>query len=620
MRNKISIFKKSRRISLTLAIVTALLVFTSALAADEMLDPNFGTNGIVMSSFEGINNFTSRVILQTDGKIIMSGYYQNSTPFVARYNSNGTVDTSFGINGSFTPTIGAFSGSRVAIQSDGKLIVAGSSNDSFAVARYDSNGISLDGSFGVNGVAKIPSDSGDSRYRISDLVIQADQRIIVVGTHSNQGNFTNFAIARFNTDGTQDFFRIIDKVDFPNNRFNSCAAVAIQTDGKIVMSGSMLDDDAHEQISLARLNQDGSFDTSSFGTNGKGTVTAALPDFIHGSGALALQQNGKIVVAGTVANDANTIENPALARFNSNGALDTTFGGTGIVTTDFGSHEKGSDLLIQPDGKIILVGTIYASNFSDILLVRYNSDGTLDNSFGENGKIIKDLGSAPDFGNGITIQPDGMIVVAGSSNGRAFLARYILEVSTHQTVSTTFKSRGVHDGWVLEAGENSNSGGSLDRLATTFNVGDDARDRQYRSILSFNTASLPDNAVIMSAHLDIKRQSFVGVNPFTTHGDLLMDIRAGTFSNNLNLQTSDFNSAGSPGTSQERFAPLTSSWYTTQFSSANLRFINKYGITQFRLLFAKDDNDDMGADYIKFFSGNSVNGNLPKLIIGYFVP
>jgi|CXWL01.1.fsa_nt_gi uncharacterized delta-60 repeat protein len=620
MRNKISIFKKSRRISFTLAIITALLVFTSVLAADEMLDPNFGTNGIVMSGFEGINNYTNRVILQTDGKIIIAGNYQNSLPFIARYNNNGMVDTSFGTNGSLTPTIGAFSGSRIAIQSDGKLIVAGSSNGSFAVARYVSNGTSLDSNFGVNGVAKIPSDSGDSRYGISDLVIQPDQKIIVVGTHSNQGNFTNFAIARFNTDGTQDFFRIIDKVDFPNNRFNSCAAVAIQSDGKIVMSGGMLDNDANGQISLARLNQDGSLDTSSFGTNGKGTITAALPDFNHSSGALALQQNGKIVVAGTVTNAGNTIENLALARFNTNGALDTTFGGTGIVTTDLGNNEKGSDLVIQPDGKIILVGTIYASNFSDILLVRYTSDGALDNSFGENGKIIKDLGSAPDLGNGITIQPDGMVVVAGASNGRALLARYILEVSNHQTISTTFRSKAVHDGWVLEAGENSNSGGSLNRLATTFNVGDDARDRQYRGILSFNTASLPDNAIITSAHLDVKRQGIVGANPLTTHGDLLIDIRTGTFSNNLNLQTSDFNSAGAPGASQERFVPLTSSWYTTQFSSANLTFINKYGITQFRLLFAKDDNDDMSADYIKFFSGNSVNGNLPKLIISYFVP
>lgn len=627
MRNTNSSFKKTRCLSIPLAIIAAIIMFTGALAADEILDPNFGTNGIMTSNFGGINNSTIRVILQTDGKIIVSGYYQTSTPFVARYNSSGTVDTSFGTNGSIIPLIGAFTGSQVAIQSDGKIVVAGSSGNSFAVARYNSNGTSLDTTFGTNGVAILPSDPGESRYSPSDLAVESDGKIVVAGTHSNQGNFIDFAIARFNSDGAPyetDFFNgliILDKFNFPNNRYNYGRAVAIQSDGKIVMSGGMMDYEGDGQISLVRLNQDSSLDTATFGTNGKGTVTAAVPNFYGYESSLALQADGKIVVAGTTYDDYNNInENLVVARFNGDGSLDTAFGGTGIVITDLGNNENGNDLVIQPDGKIVLVGKIYDPNFSDLLLVRYNSDGSLDNTFGVNGKIISNFGNTPDSGNGLAIQTDGRIIAAGSSNGYALLARYIVDVSSYQTLSASFKSAGALDGWILESGENSSKGGSLDKLASTFNVGDDAKDRQYRGFLSFNTASIPDNAVVTSARLDIKKQGLAGTNPFTTHSDLLLDIRSGTFGNNLSLELGDFNAAATQGVSQERFIPLTFNWYTAQFNNANLRFINKYGLTQFRLLFALDDNDDLNADYIKFFSGNSVNANRPTLIITYFVP
>jgi uncharacterized delta-60 repeat protein len=369
-----------------------------------------------------------------------------------------------------------------------------------------------------------------------------------------------------------------------------------------------------------RFNQDSSLDTATFGTNGKGTATAAVPGFYYHKSSMLLQSDGKIVVVGT-ASDVDDLHNDlAVARFNSNGGLDATFGGTGIVITDLGNNEYGSDLAIQPDGKIIVVGKIFASNFSDLLLVRYNGDGSLDDTFGFDGRIATDFGNLSDSGNGIGLQPNGLIVLAVSSNGNALLARYILDVSNRPVLSASFKSSGGHDGWILESGENTNSGGLFSIPATTINVGDDLKDKQYRGILSFNTASIPDGAVVTSAHLVIMRQGIVGTDPFTTHGDLLLDIRTGTFSNNLALQLSDFNAARTPGTSQEHVVPLTSSSYTAQFSSTNLRFINKYGFTQIRLLFTLDDNDDLGSDYIKFFSGDSVDANRPRLIISYFVP
>jgi len=208
---------------------------------------------------------------------------------------------------------------------------------------------------------------------------------------------------------------------------------------------------------------------------------------------------------------------------------------------------------------------------------------------------------------------------AGAGNGD-FTGGEVYAINKLTTVTETFWSNGAYDGWVLESGENTNVGATLDRNATTFNLGDDPRDRQYRSILSFNTNSLPDNAVIISAQLKIKRQGVVGADPFGTHGALLLEIRNGPFSTSNALQAADFSAAASPGALRDQVAGLTFSWYSAQLSNTNLLFISKFGTTQFRLLFSKDDNDDLGADYIKFFSGNSTSANLPQLIVTYYVP
>jgi hypothetical protein len=144
---------------------------------------------------------------------------------------------------------------------------------------------------------------------------------------------------------------------------------------------------------------------------------------------------------------------------------------------------------------------------------------------------------------------------------------------TYQGI-TTFNSAGAQDGWVLESGENSNQGGAINAAAATFFLGDNPGDRQYRAILHFNTASLPDNAVITRAVLKIKQQSVTGTNPFTTHGKIAVDIRKGGFS----------------------------------------------GITQFRLRFQLDDDNDAVADFLRFYSGNSIAANRPVLVIEYYVP
>jgi uncharacterized delta-60 repeat protein len=596
-----------------------LLFATSVLAAGGTLDSTFGSNGVVTTKFNGTPSTARDIALQTDGKIIILGDSQ-SGKIITRYNSNGSVDNTFGINGITPIEVPSFSAVKIALQPDGKLIVGGSSNGSFVVVRYNSNGASLDNTFGVNGVATIPDNPSNlwpHRYGCSDLVIQPDGKIFMVGTESNQGNFINFVIARFNSNGTQDFVRIFDKTDFPNNRYNYGQAVVSQPDGKIVMSGWMMDNDGKRNISLARFTQDGWLDTSAFGTNGKGTVTTLLANFAQSSGALALQTDGKIVTAGSIANGDDVPENLAVARFNSNGTLDNTFGGTGIVITDFGANESVDDLVIQADGKIIVEGTTSSSGTSDFLLARYNGDGSLDTSFGANGKVVTDIGNNADTAMGIALQPDNKIIVIGSSGENAILARYDTGLSNTTQTSLTFKSIESYDGWILESGENSNKGGTLDKVANAIIVGDDARDRQYRSVISFNTNSIPDDVLITSAQVKVKKQGIVGTDPFKTHGDLLLDVRNGTFDNDIALKVADFSAIASAGSSQDKFSASTLNWYTANLSNTNLGFINKYGSTQFRLLFSKDDNDDMGADYVRFFSGSAASTDQPQLIITY---
>jgi hypothetical protein len=184
----------------------------------------------------------------------------------------------------------------------------------------------------------------------------------------------------------------------------------------------------------------------------------------------------------------------------------------------------------------------------------------------------------------------------------------------------TLNSVAANDGWILESGENSNLGGVLNNTATIFQVGDDAANKQYRSILHFDTSALPDTAVITSVTLKIKTQGQIGTNPFTTHGGLLADIRKTFFGTTMGLQIGDFQAgASSMGAATFDAAPV-GGWYSAALKSTGYSFINLTGTTQFRLRFTLDDNNDHGADYMRFYSGNAAAALGPQLIVKYYVP
>jgi comEA protein len=184
----------------------------------------------------------------------------------------------------------------------------------------------------------------------------------------------------------------------------------------------------------------------------------------------------------------------------------------------------------------------------------------------------------------------------------------------------TLSSAGAYDGWVLESTETSNKGGTMNATTATFNVGDAAADKQYRGILSFNTAGLPDNAVITSVAFKFRRQGVIGTNPFSTHGKLIIDMIKGVFSSNRVLQRTDFQAAASKNGVVAILNTPSAGWYTKRLPASALKLINKTGMTQIRLRFALDDNDDLAADYLRFYSGNAPASYRPRLIIQYYTP
>lgn len=187
--------------------------------------------------------------------------------------------------------------------------------------------------------------------------------------------------------------------------------------------------------------------------------------------------------------------------------------------------------------------------------------------------------------------------------------------------SSVFRSVGAQDGWLLESSETSSKAGSSNSTATTLNLGDDAADRQYRGILSFDTSSIPDTAVFTAVTLKMKRSGEVGgADPFVSLGNIVVDIKKGSWSGNSALQLTDFYAAGTKNYVMQFTNTPVSGWYSTTLGATGYGYINKTGPTQFRLRFATGDNDNALANYLMIASGNASSTSQPQLVIKYHVP
>jgi hypothetical protein len=190
-------------------------------------------------------------------------------------------------------------------------------------------------------------------------------------------------------------------------------------------------------------------------------------------------------------------------------------------------------------------------------------------------------------------------------------------------ITVTLTSVAAQDGWILESNETSNIGGSIDAIATTtsaLRLGDDNKDKQYKSVVSFDTSSIPDGATIVSATLRLRRGTVSGTSPFSTHGTCWADVQSGTgFSGSTTLQTGDFQATATAvqATSLTN-ATTNGAWSEGSLNAAGLAAVDKTGTTQLRVYFSLDDNDDTSIDYIGYYSGdNTTAANRPQLVVTY---
>jgi len=415
----------------TFSSLCALVLSTTATGQIGSLDLSFSTDGKVVTDISGDWNGASALAIQSDNKIVAVGYAWNGIDAdlaVIRYNPSGSLDNTFGTGGIVTTPIGLTDeyGLAVALQSDGKILVAGSVmnglEEDFLIVRYNSDG-TLDNTFGVAGVAMTAIGSGeDVAYSI---VVQTDGKIILAGKADNGTNF-DFAAARYNSDGSLDITFDTDGILMTDVSTDEdfCQSVALQTDGKLVLTGGSFDGTFYD-FSVVRYNANGSLDLS-FDTDGMVTTTVGN-DESYGY-TVKIQSNGKIVVAGIA--DNATDGDFALCRYNTNGALDVTFDTDGMVMTDFGAEDDYSYALsIQADGKIVVSGYTYNGTNADFGLARYNSNGTLDITFDSDGLVSTDFFGNDEGAYGIAIQTNGRIVLAGTTDDGDedfALARYLI--------------------------------------------------------------------------------------------------------------------------------------------------------------------------------------------------
>ena len=421
---------RSCAVAFSVIMLICLIVPHLAQGAAGDLDSTFGVDGQVTTDLKRSTDLASAVAIQADGKLVVVGQTYQNNDFsaedfvVARYNPDGTLDRTFGSRGRVKtdfPGLAAVP-SSVVIQPDGKIVVAGGAfplftfAGDFKIVRYNRNG-SLDTSFGDGGIVTTIFPAGSYAF---DVVLQADGKIIAAGTYFvdfNPGDMsdTDFALARYNPDGTPDAtFGAGGQVttDFLGKE-DDAFTVLIQPDGKIIAVGSANDPVNFYDFAAVRYLSNGTIDTS-FGVAGKVSTDFRGGGFDRAHSA-ALQTDGSIVAAGFAITVSGGSENFAVARYNSSGVLDTTFSGDGKAQIDFGSCcQSAYEVLLQSDGKIVTVGFPDSeSSDSDFVVARLDSAGALDNTFGTGGKVRTSFGNLNGGALGAALQSDGKIVAVG---------------------------------------------------------------------------------------------------------------------------------------------------------------------------------------------------------------
>ncbi len=389
------------------------------------LDFTFSGDGIVITAATTSINYANAVAIQTDGKIVAVGFGITDTHnafTIVRYNPDGSLDSTFNGNGISTTVVGT--ANAIAIQPDGKIVVVGhdsnGANLDFKVVRFNANG-TLDGTFDSDGMVTTPVLSGsDVAYSVA---IQTNGKIVVSGRSDSDPVFvTSFAMVRYNADGSLDGTFDVDGIVIvpgPGNAITD--SLAIQADGKIVLGHNIYTGSAYI-LTVLRYNMDGSPDTS---FDGDGSVLTTVGTNVE-QASVAIQADGKIVVACSSYTSNAAGYDFWVVRYNTDGSTDSTFGTNGLVVTPVGtgsSFDIPKSIAIQTNGKIVVGGKSPNGSNNNFAAVRYNTNGSIDSTWGTGGIVTTDLGGTAESINAIAIQSNGRIVAAGESDAQSPSAR-----------------------------------------------------------------------------------------------------------------------------------------------------------------------------------------------------
>ena len=344
---------------------------------DGLLDATFGTAGIKTTTFSCNFGFGAPVDirLQSDNKILILARNGNTT-LLARYETNGAPDTNLGTNGiaiinNLVGTDIAEYCSRMRILDSGKIMILGNFQvlQQLFMARYNSDG-SVDTSFGTNGFTTFSAPENYYGIRAVDFFQQSDEKIIVgISIMSQSAGYADFGLIRFQSNGQLDLSFATDGFVFTDigvpNVHDLPNTLKLQPDGKILLAGS-----AGSKFAIVRYNSNGSLDTT-FNTTGIASVTVG--GAYRECTDIEIEPNGKIVLAGYIGDDFASV------RYKTDGTLDTAYGTNGVFKIDFGtaSYDYGSSIIRQPDGQFVMAGwTSHFCTNRGFALTRFSSPNT----------------------------------------------------------------------------------------------------------------------------------------------------------------------------------------------------------------------------------------------------
>lgn len=414
-----------------LQLIVLIFVVQLSFSQSGNLDTTFDGDGKKYFGFAIPNDYGEFIIIQPDSKIIVGGSSSlnggEASFSMARLNPSGTFDGSFGTSGKVTTSYGnqGFEAYNAALQSDGKIVVVGNqiTNSSLgysqvALVRYNPNG-SLDTSFDTDGIVTMQLDSSNEDFGI-EVKIQSDGKI-VIGVQSRINFDRDFVLIRYNSDGTLDSTFGTNGISrtLLNTTNEAIYDIALQSDGKIVAAG-VISGTSNDDVAVFRYNSDGSLDTT-FATNGK-----FIYDFASNhnyASSVVITSDNKLVIGGWYNNSASSSGfSPFLMRLTDAGIFDTSFNTTGILIQT--SDELINDVMLQSDNKIIAISSLN-SKFG---VSKFNTNGSFDTTFGTNGKVETLIYINSCYAKSGALQPDGKIVTVGTTYGNPFskygVARY----------------------------------------------------------------------------------------------------------------------------------------------------------------------------------------------------